>query len=481
MKRIVASFSIVFLLASPASAALKAEVVASSTTTQECLAKLKPGQTKLAPFDPEKETVIIVDGYSSGRFFAPAFRKEGYQVVHIHSRGAPPKPSFAKTFWPESYELDLRYTGNMTAILGALRNANITAILPGADSGVTFADELTAILARTNRLIPSNGVDLARKDKYLMAERLRAMGLDAVRQFKTSDPQAAIQWAREQKLFTTGARKAVIKPILSGGSDGLFFAHSEAEVVKAFKALVNQPDESGNINHEVLIQEYLEGDEYVINTTSRDGKHVVTDIWKYSKRLTPDGLHIVYDYDELLPFEGYPQKQLTEYNNKVLAALKIFHGNGHSEIKMVPGRGPVLIEMNSRMMGSSQPLLAEIALGHSQVDRSVLAMTKPDEFRRLAPGYEMKNHAFMVTLANFKGKGAILNPDGLAKIRALPGYVHHSMSYKENEPMEPTDDLGSAIGDVWLVHPNRDVLLKSIEELHRMEQDGTLVVPRSFF
>jgi len=29
----------------------------------------------------------------------------------------------------------------------------------------------------------------------------------------------------------------------------------------------------------VVVQEYLEGDEYIVNTVSREGKHFVTDIW----------------------------------------------------------------------------------------------------------------------------------------------------------------------------------------------------------
>ncbi len=34
---------------------------------------------------------------------------------------------------------------------------------------------------------------------------------------------------------------------------------------------------------EVLIQEYIDGTEYVVNTVSCNGKHMVTDIWVYSK------------------------------------------------------------------------------------------------------------------------------------------------------------------------------------------------------
>jgi biotin carboxylase len=455
-----------------------AEAVTHNPFSDYCLKKLKrPSENRLnKEVRTDRNTVIIVDGYSSGRFFAQAFRDEGMQVVHVHSKGAPPKASFAKTFWPESFDLDIKHDGNLPKLLEQLRGLKIVTVLPGADSGVIFSDELIAALHKEKVQLPSNGIDRARKDKYLMAERLRDLGIDAVKQMKTNNHTAAIEWVRANQLFSRGPRTVVIKPILSGGSDGLFFAKSEEEIKMAFAQILGHPDEIGNMNHEVLVQEFLEGEEYVINTTSRDGKHVVTDMWKYTKRLTPDGFKLIYDFDELLPFNGDLQKELIAYNNKVLAALKIFHGNGHSEVKMVPGRGPVLIEMNTRMMGSSQPVLAEIALGHSQIDRTVLAMNHPEEFRKLAIGYEFKNHAAMVTLANFKGAGARLNPAVHDKIRALPGYVYHSLSYADNEAVGHTDDLGSAVGDIWLVHADRKVLLESIAELHRMEQDGTLVI-----
>ena len=45
-----------------------------------------------------------------------------------------------------------------------------------------------------------------------------------------------------------------------------------------YNKISNMPNYFGNEEDDILIQEYIEGDEYVVNTISCQGKHIITDV-----------------------------------------------------------------------------------------------------------------------------------------------------------------------------------------------------------
>ena len=93
--------------------------------------------------------------------------------------------------------------------------------------------------------------------------------------------------------LTSGAFKAVVKPCEGAGSDGVTICNSKQEVRDAFLKLDGTRNVLGLTTYEVLVQEYLVGDEYVVDTVSRDGVHKCVAIWKYDKRIY-NGSPVVY-------------------------------------------------------------------------------------------------------------------------------------------------------------------------------------------
>ena len=59
----------------------------------------------------------------------------------------------------------------------------------------------------------------------------------------------------------------------------------------------------GSVNDRLLAQSYLEGAEYAVNSVSYEGKHTVTDIWRYRKNINPEG-HFLYDRTTLESLEN---------------------------------------------------------------------------------------------------------------------------------------------------------------------------------
>ena len=64
----------------------------------------------------------------------------------------------------------------------------------------------------------------------------------------------------------------------------MFLCSSQADVKTAFETINGKVNGLGSVNEGALVQEFLDGTEYVIDTVSRDGVHKVIAIWEYDKR-----------------------------------------------------------------------------------------------------------------------------------------------------------------------------------------------------
>ena len=421
----------------------------------------------------QSRPVVIFGGYSSARYLAPRLRSMGYRVGHVHGTGKPPSASLAKTFHPEDYDFDIRHTGDSEQTLAELRALKPLAIIPGAESDVLFADYFSDRLKDEFGLL-SNGVQPARRDKYRQGNHLKNAGIPVAKQLKSRNLNEVLKWVRRKKLLKQYPYKVVVKPLQSSGSDGVSVCNNEKELREAFKKIFMKPNHHGVMNTDVLVQEFLDGPEYVVNTVSDLGRHIVTDMWLYEKKEIVGG-GTIYQHDRLLPFQGDVQAQLVPYTFRVLDALGIKTGWGHAEIKMT-SKGPRLIEIGARMMGSGQPILVEDALSEGQIGLGIQAYMHRGSLASHAQGYELKNQAVLISLTS-DGEGTRLSLAHQDALTKLPGYKRHSFFMKEGDTLPRTVDMDTIIGQVELVHPNPVVLEASLKAIHDMERDGLFFVP----
>ena len=99
--------------------------------------------------------------------------------------------------------------------------------------------------------------------------------------------------------------RAVVKPVDGAASEGVHICSSPAEVRSAFAELQGSTNVLGLENTQVLLQEYLKGEEFVVDTVSRSGVHKCVAIWKYDKRMY-NGTPVVYFGKRLLPIDAEP-------------------------------------------------------------------------------------------------------------------------------------------------------------------------------
>jgi biotin carboxylase len=408
-----------------------------------------------------RTSIFLTDPYAGGVALAEYCRLQGTVCHAVHSRGRQIPEVFRSSYRPELFTSELWYDGDVNALACRLRDRGIRAGIVGTETGVELNDALTERLG-----LATNGTALsaARRNKFLMIEQLRAAGLAVADQALCRTSAEAAGW-----FARCGYRRVVCKPLNSAGTDGVSFHKTADSLHDAAEKLLGRHNRLGGFNEAIVVQDCLEGTEYVVDTVSCAGRHYVTAIWRYAKRHGEDAP--IYEGIRLLPANGPEQDDLAMYALRVLDALGIRYGAGHHEI-MYTARGPMSVESAARTHGGTAPSIAHACIGHSQIDLTLAAYTAPEQFLELCrEPYELRNQARTVFLIA-PAEGLLLDAGCLEQVRCLPTCRGLQLRVKGGEPTSKTLDLFSCPGWVDLIGEDETAVARDEAHIRRLEEDG---------
>ena len=404
--------------------------------------------------------VVVVDAYSSARHFAPLFRARGFDCLHVCTQ--PDVPAvYRSSYRPADFVGEVVHLGDTDTTLRQVAEHRPVAVLAGVESGVELADVLSEQLG-----LATNGSRLssARRDKHLMIERVKAAGLRGTEQIEGSD------WVVLRSWYQRVGGRVVVKPLRSLGNDGVFFCDNEEEVRKAVESVLGSRSVLAEDNGAVVVQEYVQGTEYSVNTVSLDGEHYVCDMWE-QQHLNINGVRDLLGGSRLLAAEGPEQDRLTDYVRSVLDALGIRNGPAHTEVRLTAS-GPCLIEVGARVCGADIPVLAATAIGQGQLDLTVDAYTDPQRFaQRCATAYQVKRYAANVHLVSPRA-GVLRDYPRLQDVADLE-------SFHEAKPfVQPGQRLSVTVDDftyplmVRLLHDSEGAVRRDFASIRQLDGDG---------
>ena len=448
---------------------------------------------------PSLRALVLVDPLSTGVMLQQRIVEQypDLDIIVVFSDRTLPGPrdnhvARSRSLGIEFLDVIVHEAGKIDETVSAVlaHNVPVVALMCGSEFGVVLEDNLANALAARldiSEKIRSSGMENPnmKVDKLIQAEAVRDFGLDSVQQtLAKSLGDVETFLSKLSEPF-----KLVVKPQTGAGSVGVMFATSKKDVLEAYATIVAGEHKtrcSAKYKHYeeagVLLQEYLEGTEYIVNLVVLDGVSKCTAIFKYDKRPFNGAPFVCFSKELLVLGDEERLPGILQYTQGVIDAIGFRNGALHAEVMYVPNRGPVLVEMNCRLHGGNAQWVvpAEICMGYSQLSVFMDAYLNHGlgEFAIVpAEPTSKRSGCFQVKMrSHVEGRLKDVNPFQLARIQALKSYSTHFFTVKPGEMLLKTRDMPSVPGEVTLIHEDCEQLRSDYESLNDILHEGIFLL-----
>jgi biotin carboxylase len=250
------------------------------------------------------------------------------------------------------FELDLNDDAETLRLVQKLRERfNIRAVFTINEYRLVLAAKIAEALGITHALSATTAATC--RSKIAVRKLLRERGLDGVHHATVRSPEEALDKIAELGL------PLVVKPSNDAGSHFVTRCDTPKEVWNAVKAIktalvnwVSQP-----LDEHVLLEEYLEGPEFSVESASDSERTEVIMITAKATQGMVEVGHIVPA--PLSPSDAEAIRQLV---TSALKALGVRNAVTHTEVKLTR-HGPRIVEVNARVGGDRIHKIVEAVTG----------------------------------------------------------------------------------------------------------------------
>jgi biotin carboxylase len=407
-----------------------------------------------------KQYAVVVDPLGTGQEYPAEFATAGIETVAVMS--APePIALYAESWHPENFRHVYVYDGNLDGLAAVLREYRPLCLIPGSETGVELADALVELVVPGSGHVPE--LAAARRDKWAMAQALAAAGIPHLRQTCDDDPDRIDAWLRETGLDES---RIVVKPPKSAATDDVHIVDRGRDWRPLFDQIHGKVNEFGLRNEAVLVQEYAEGPEYLIDSYSVDGKHGLVDVCRYTKVQRGDRIG-VYDLVDFIE-PDHPEVSATwPYAQQVLDAVGIRNGCCHTEV-ILTADGPRLLEVGARPAGGGHQMISKLATGSNHIMRTV-AHRAHGQFE---DGYQLALHVCSVVITA-PHAGVWRNAELFDGVDSLATFWKKHFYHSTGDQVPAPAGLSSMLGWVVLATPDKAAMnadYRRIKDLERRIQ-----------
>lgn len=413
----------------------------------------------------KKPVVLIIECVSSSLNYLTDLEKMGYEPVVMESpiiRKNQPSWYTYTSFGAKQPKILFRHP-HYKDTLKEVKKLNPVLIVTGADHGLELCLRLSHDLGLKNNSLKNLP---KMRDKYVSQQTLKKHGIRCIESIKYTT------YAKALKFFKEHDNKVVVKPAKGVSSIGVTVCSTEKELKHAI-SLAQDKHNYSVTNKKPIIQEYIDGEEYIVDTVSSNGIIKVSSVYHYHKRLIK-GYAPVYERTSAHSPSEKEIKPIVDYALKVVKAVGVEWGPVHGEYK-VDKKGPVLIETNCRIPGGSMPrtFLNQI-WGHHETDLVLMAYLQPKKFKAIKyKCCEPKSFGLIkhyIADKPFYVKKAI--PEKCFKgIKSFHAFNMGFALTVKDQWMLKTIDYETAVGNVFLVNKSHKQLTKDLKNIEGVEQD----------
>lgn len=401
--------------------------------------------------------IVVVDGFSMGALLAEELA-QSRACIHVLSN-VRYLAKFRGGIIPAIYRSNHVFEASLLDdLVDKLKTEGIVAVTAGSEWGVELAELLAEKLD-----VPGNAPSTTslRRDKFCMGMAASAAGLAVAKQVQVSSSKEAMDWMR-----ATSFDRVVAKPMASAASDHVYICGSPEELGHAVSRILAASNVMLLKNERVLIQEYLDGIEYVVNTVSDQSLHRVSEVWKVHKHLTAEGRNI-YDFDDLCELDDADALAAVAYVRDLLPILGVRFGAGHSEV-MLTSRGVRLLETAARVSGAANPCAIRAATGDDQIGLLVKLLTNRDGFLHGKMDYTRQLHVRCVHLQVRRSR-RFSHSRIQDFLSSLPTFSNIVFRAADGVIVAPTVDVATCPGAFFLVAADEPEIVRDYEAFREWE------------
>lgn len=413
-----------------------------------------------------KQCFIIIDGFFSGAELVDRLAAFYWNASFLHIITATFRMSAAASgyqFYSGNplYLEELFYDGDYDGLLVKLsRFEVIGAICCYEGDGILLREQLGQ-----QYKLPANdpAKQEARRNKFAMTEHLKAAAINHI-------PQAILELPED--ILSASAIfdfPVVLKPVDGAGSDGFHYCLDMEALTTAFADIRQNGHRFCRQIDRILLQKFIDGQEYAVNTVSYAGNMIVTDIWEYENLITKDGRRVCLSCTLA---EVADKRDLTDYCKSCLDALGYENGAAHTEIIYSKGKY-FMVESNARLMGGLSNSLMNKCLMTTQLEALALSLTTPQmlaDFRQ-----EVRERLKIVNIISLQD-GTLAAIQDFERIARLRSYLDFVEIVKIGDAVTETHSPETCIGRIWLRHSDPVQLEADYAYIRNIESSVFLIM-----
>lgn len=408
-----------------------------------------------------KKCAIIVDPLSSGKYLPEEFASRGIECIAVLSNPVP--AVVACSYVPSNFKEIINFDGDVDSLAKRLALHSPICVMVGIETGLDLMDKLAAKLGLSGN---DPATSMMRRDKYQMHATLKKEGIRSIKQRRVASELEATEW-----IMAHGIWPVIVKPSNSAASDNVWICKTLEEAQYAVGEIISSKNVFGEMNDCALVQEYLDGREWVVDTVSCNGRHVVTNITRYLKVVTEDG-RIVYRHSEFMAPTNPDFSELISYALSVNNALGVNYGSAHIEIIMTKA-GPTLVELNGRMHGCDAINALRWCYDVTQLDLSVDSYIDPVAFAEKSERVIEKEKYMIAHHLISTAAGKVVSVVDTETLKNIKSYKSHCLP-SIGKIIKKTESLSTSPGSIWLINDDENYLMSDQQILIRLEQEGKL-------
>lgn len=315
-------------------------------------------------------------------------------------------------------------------------------------------DKPLIMMARVAEILrlPFYSVETAQvsTDKLLMKQKFMQYGVPCAKGFVLTD----FEKLDEQEF----SYPVIVKPRDNSGSRGVMFCNNKVDILVAWKEAMSYTQKTS-----VLIEEYIDGPEYSIESVHVDGKSTVIQFTQ--KRTTDFPYNVELGHMQPADLSKQNKEEIRDIIQRIGEALVFDNCCSHTELK-VSSSGIKVIETSPRLGGDFiTSHLTPLSTGINIEDILLkLSLGEHIEDNALIPTNEMCSGVRFFNLP----EGEIKEVGSVDELKHIKGIQFYSFDLKKGDRVNKITSSLNRYGFALFQTKTRDGLLQSFDECDKV-------------